>query len=156
MGVTLRSTNGGADGYKTTALTYAELNQNFLDFMTLTGTGATRTLSSINAPDFNSTSDSRLKENIHQIENTDSIYKINGYTFNFKADVTGKKKYGLIADELQVEFPELVSVGEDGYLRVSYDSVVPILLEALKQQKKDIELLKKEVSDLRQRVNNVS
>jgi hypothetical protein len=51
MGVTLRSTNAGADGYKTSALTHAELNQNFLDFMTLTGAGASRTLSTITAPE---------------------------------------------------------------------------------------------------------
>jgi|LakMenEpi03Aug12_release.lakeMendotaPanAssembly.Ray.scaffolds.fasta_scaffold13449_6 hypothetical protein len=50
MAVTLRSTNAGADGYKTSALTHAELNQNFLDFMTLSGAGASRTLTRISAP----------------------------------------------------------------------------------------------------------
>lgn len=152
MGVTLRSTNGGADGYKTSALTYAELNQNFLDFMTLTGAGATKTLSAISAPEFNSSSDARLKENIQSIKNPDLIYKVNGYTFNFKSG-DSSKRYGLIAQELLQDFPELVSVNEEGYMRVSYDSVVPILLEALKQQKADIETLKQEVSALKQHIS---
>lgn len=152
MGVTLRSVNGGADGYKTSSLTHAEMNQNFLDFMTLSGAGATKTLTSINAPDFNSTSDLRLKENLQRIDKSDLIYKINGYTFNFKSDTSAKRKYGLIAQDLLKDFPELVTESEEGYLRVSYDSMVPILLEALKKQKEDLDLLRSEVQVLKQKI----
>lgn len=143
MTVTLRNNKGSA-------LTHSEMDANFTDFMTLSGTGAGRTITALYAPDFNSTSDLRLKENIEKITSAiDKIYEVNGYTFNFKNDDTKKRKYGLVAQELVKNFPELVSMGEDGYLKVSYDSAIPILLEALKRQKSDIDNLKEELANLK-------
>lgn len=136
MGVTLRQ-------YKTTApLTHAEMDQNFLDFMTLTGTGATRTLSSINAPDFNSTSDVRLKENLEKLDNAlDKVMQMTGYRFNFIADEQKTKHYGVIAQEVAEVSPELVSETKE-HLSVSYMGLVPLLIEAIKEQQKQIEELK--------------
>lgn len=145
MAVTLR-------GNKGSALTHAEMDANFTDFMTLSGTGASRTITSINAPDFNSTSDIRLKENLQPIPNCDYLYKINSYSFNFKFDDNKRRKYGLIAQDLAQVFPEVVSTSEDGYLRVNYDALVPVVIELLKSQKNDIETLKREVDDLKRQL----
>lgn len=143
MTVTLRNN-------KNSALTHSEMDANFTDFMTLSGDGAGRTITAIYAPDFNSTSDLRLKENVEKITSAiDKLYQVNGYTFNFKDDNSKKRKYGLIAQELVKDFPELVTTGEDGYLKVSYDSVIPILLEALKRQKTDIDNLRDELTNLK-------
>lgn len=142
MAVTLRANKG-------LALTHAELDANFTDFMTLTGTGASRTLSAIFATTFNSTSDLRLKENIEPIINAEALYEVNGYTFNFKNDEDKKKNYGLIAQELLPHFPALVSIGKDGYFKVNYDAAVPILVELLKKQRAEIEDIKREIADLK-------
>lgn len=145
MAVTLRANKGAA-------LTHAELDANFTDFMTLTGAGASRTISAIFATTFNATSDLRLKENVEPIRNADALYDINGYTFNFKNDEDKQKKYGLIAQELIPHFPQLVSLGEDGYFKVNYDAAIPIIVEVLKQQKIEIEDLKKQIDDLESRL----
>lgn len=144
MAVNLRNSKGSA-------LTYTELDNNFSDFMTLGShvTNVGRAILSINAPDFVSTSDLRLKENLQPVSNSESLYKINAYTFNFKSDQSKKRKYGLIAQDLAQYFPETVTMGEDGYLRVSYDSLVPVVIELLKAQKKEIDNLKSEITDLK-------
>lgn len=136
---------------KWSELTYTELDNNFSDFMTLDShvTNVGRTILSINASDFVSTSDLRLKENLQPVSNSEFLYKINAYTFNFKSDQSKKRKYGLIAQDLAQYFPETVTMGEDGYLRVSYDFLVPVVIELLKAQKKEIDNLKSEITDLK-------
>jgi ASC-1-like (ASCH) protein len=110
--------------------------------MTLTGTGATRTLSSINAPDFNSTSDARLKENLEKLDNAvEKVMKMTGYRFNFINDAEKTKHYGVVAQEIAEVTPELVSETKD-HLSVSYMGLVPLLIEAIKEQQKQIEELK--------------
>jgi hypothetical protein len=52
-----------------------------------------------------------------------------------------QKRYGLIAQELQKVYPELVHVGSDGYLGVDYTSLVPLLLQAIQEQQKQIDYL---------------
>ncbi len=59
-------------------------------------------------------------------------------------DLTGKTgfEYGVIAQELQKEFPEMVNVEESGYLSVDYKQLIPVLIEAVKELKMEIDLLK--------------
>lgn len=90
--------------------------------------------------DLNSTSDIKFKENVKQIESALNILNnINGYSFDWKE--TGKKSYGLIANELQKVLPELVNNEERG-LSVSYLPLIAILIEAIKEQQKQIDELK--------------
>jgi hypothetical protein len=90
--------------------------------------------------DLNSTSDIKFKDNVKQIESALSILNnINGYSFDWKE--TGKKSYGLIANELQKVLPELVNHEERG-LSVSYLPLIAILIEAIKEQQKQIDKLK--------------
>ncbi len=90
-------------------------------------------------------SDIRLKENFMPIKNVlERLQKINAYSYNMINDETKKREYGVIAQELQKVFPEMVSVvdTEKGYLGVSYIQLIPIILEAIKEQNKKIEDLK--------------
>ena len=92
------------------------------------------------------TSDQRLKENIKPIDNPLSkVCKISGVTFNWN-ELSGKNKEiresGLIAQELKEVLPESVVERENGYLAVNYEKVVPLLVEAIKELKKEIEELK--------------
>ena len=92
-------------------------------------------------------SDERLKDNIKPIENSlEAIKKLNGVTYDWKAN--GKSSVGVIAQNIQEVFPELVKevqpIGEDEKrLTVNYDGLVGVLIEAVKDLSKQVEELKK-------------
>ena len=98
------------------------------------------------------TSDIRLKTNIEPINNAlERVSKLNGFTYNHN-EIAGKlgldteKRYaGVSAQELQDVLPEAVkkSPASDEYLTVQYEKVVPLLIEAIKELKSEIEELKK-------------
>jgi hypothetical protein len=100
-------------------------------------------------------SDRRFKKDIKRIENvTDKIKTLNAYTYNFKTDEFKKKNFdegqqiGLIAQELKEVFPQLVKEDKEGYLAVNYQGMVPVLLEAIKEQQNRIEQLENKVQSL--------
>ena len=91
------------------------------------------------------TSDRNLKDNIKPIENPiDKIKSIGGYEFdwNEKQDVYKGHDVGVIAQEIESIMPEVVSTRKNGYKAVKYDRIVPLLIEAIKEQQKQIEELK--------------
>ena len=51
-------------------------------------------------------------------------------------------EYGVIAQEVQKEFPEMVYKGSDGYLCVDYIQLIPVMIEAIKELKQEIDALK--------------
>jgi hypothetical protein len=92
------------------------------------------------AINFNSTSDINLKENIHTVENAlETISALRGVSFDWKE--TGKSSYGVIAQEIEEFLPELVKQGE--VKSVNYNGIIGVLIEAVKELKKEIEDLKK-------------
>jgi hypothetical protein len=94
----------------------------------------------LTAVDFNSTSDIIYKENVQSIANSlDLVNNINAVSFNWKD--TGRKSYGVIAQELQQILPELVTQGSAG-LAVSYLPLIAILLQAVKDQQTQIDELR--------------
>ena len=95
----------------------------------------------ITVVDLNTTSDIKYKENVEPIESAINIIKnVDGITFNWKE--TGSKSYGVVAQELEKVLPELVHNTERG-LSVSYLPLIAILIEAVKEQQKQIDELKK-------------
>lgn len=105
----------------------------------LTYNPSTGTLTTV---DLNTTSDVKFKENVETIQSPlDIINIINGVSFNWKD--SGNKSYGVIAQELQKVLPELVTQGDKG-LSVSYLPLIAILIEAVKEQQKQIDELKKQ------------
>jgi len=107
-------------------------NANFLGAITATG--------DITA--FASSSDITLKENIQPIENAlDKVSKIRGVTFNY-IDKPDERVPGVIAQELQEVLPEAVYKTEDDKLAVRYGNTIALLLEAIKELKKEVEELK--------------
>ena len=91
-------------------------------------------------------SDERLKDNIKPIENPlEVISQISGNTFDWnieKQNIYNGKDYGVIAQEIQKVMPELVDTRDNGYLAVKYDKIVPLLIESIKELKREIEELK--------------
>jgi hypothetical protein len=88
-------------------------------------------------------SDIRLKENIITIDNAvDKVLTMRGVYFNKKDDSTKTRKSGVIAQEMQKILPEVVIENKDGILGVAYGNIVGILIEAIKELKAEIEILK--------------
>jgi hypothetical protein len=91
-------------------------------------------------------SDQRLKTDIEDIHNPIEIVKaLNGKTFNWKNRSNERgKNYGFIAQEIEYLLPSVVKKDNDsfGKLSVNYDSIVPILTEAVKVLIKEIDDLK--------------
>jgi hypothetical protein len=84
-------------------------------------------------------SDISVKENIRLIENPlDRINKIRGVKFD-RIDTGEKDNLGFIAQEIEEEFPELVSTDDDGKKAVKYQNTVAVLVEAIKEQQIQIQ-----------------
>ena len=80
-------------------------------------------------------SDARLKSNIVSLGSTLSkLLQIDGKSYEMK----GKQKIGVLAQEIQEVFPELVSEDDNEMLAVNYQGLVPVLINALKEQDKII------------------
>jgi hypothetical protein len=56
----------------------------------------------------------------------------------------GKQKIGVLAQDIQKVFPELVSTDDRDMLAVNYQGLVPVLINALKEQQSEIDGLKKQ------------
>lgn len=67
------------------------------------------------------------------------------YEWNDKMnEITGIQGFhhGVIAQEVQKEFPEMVSRGSDGYLTVDYIQLIPVIIEAIRELKTEIDQIK--------------
>ena len=100
------------------------------------------------AGDIESTSDIRTKENIKPIENAlEIVSKIRGVTFN-KKDTPDKESVGVIAQEVEeAGLSQAVSNSRDGLKTVAYGNMVGLLIEAIKDQQKQIDELKEVISN---------
>lgn len=108
-----------------------------------------------------SMSDISIKENIRSIESPlDAIRQIRGIQYDLKREYftntpeekidelveEGKNKYGVIAQELKEILPDLVVYNEEAKLYVvNYVEMIPILVEAIKEQQIQIEELQAEI-----------
>ena len=91
--------------------------------------------------DVNISSDARLKSNIVSLGSTlPKLLLIDGKSYEMK----GKQKIGVLAQEIQEVFPELVSEDDNEMLAVNYQGLVPVLINALKEQQSEIDRLKKQ------------
>ena len=116
-------------------------------------------------------SDGRLKENLQVIPNAlEKVSKLTGYTYNTNA--LGKQllnnendndiKVGVIAQDLQEVLPQAVkfapfdrdaegnSKSGENYLTVQYEKIVPLLIQAIKEQQTQIHSLTLEIEKLKE------
>jgi hypothetical protein len=93
----------------------------------------------VTAGDFVATSDGTLKNIQGTIQNPlDKVLQLRGvhYTWNDTAKRIGmndRKQIGVVAQDIEQLFPELIAITPDGYKAVSYDRLVPLLIEAIKE-----------------------
>jgi hypothetical protein len=107
-------------------------------------------------------SDLRYKTNIHTVENAlDKVKALRGVYFNWNQkafpskDFTDKTELGFIAQEVEKVLPEVVIKDKtaEEYRSVKYDKVVALLVEAIKEQQKQIDSLTIEVNKLSKKRN---
>ena len=92
-------------------------------------------------------SDARLKSNIVSLGSTLSrLLLIDGKSYTMIKD--GKQKIGVLAQEIKEVFPELVSEDANEMLAVNYHGLVPVLINARKEQQSEIDELKDMVKQL--------
>ncbi|MEO6229522.1 MAG: tail fiber domain-containing protein [Ferruginibacter sp.] len=90
-------------------------------------------------------SDKSLKQNIVPLKNSlQKLMKLGGYTYNWIDKKRSQdEQVGVIAQEVEAQFPQLVSTDKDGIKSVAYGHMVPVLVEAIKEQQTMIDELKK-------------
>ena len=91
-------------------------------------------------------SDRKYKENIKPIESAlDKAMQLQGVTFDWKDSesiLDIKEDIGFIAQDVEKVLPELVRDNGKGNLSLRYQGITPVLLEAIKELKAEIDLLK--------------
>jgi len=99
------------------------------------------------------TSDARLKTNIRNLNyGLSAILKMRSVQYNWKEGADQDTKIGFLAQELRNVIPEVV-VGDERKenLAVNYIELIPIMVNAIKEQQQQIEELKKEISNLKRK-----
>lgn len=117
-------------------------------------------------------SDYRVKENVSSISNSslDNIMNMNVVEYSYSSDLimsiddnsdtatistrnillneeinlATEKHYGLIAQELQQLYPELVKESQEGYLTINYLEIIPLLIRSIQELNAKIELCKQD------------
>jgi len=107
-------------------------------------------------------SDARFKTNITPIANPlQKVLALRGVHFNWNTSAfpqrmfSDKRTLGFIAQEVEKVLPEIVQTENttEGYKSVQYDKVVALLVEAMKEQQKQINQLKRELKKLKRRAH---
>jgi hypothetical protein len=102
-------------------------------------------------------SDARFKTNITPVENAlQKVVQLRGVNFDWNKEAfpdrmfSDQKAIGFIAQEVEKVLPEVVQTEKtvEGYKAVQYDKVVALLVEAIKEQQKQIDNLKSQVKKL--------
>jgi len=101
-------------------------------------------------------SDIRLKDNIRPIEGAlFKVKQIRGIEFEWNDKLgdrahqpAGTTDIGVVAQDVQKVLPNIVKEREDGWLGVRYERMIPLLLEAIKEQQTQIETLEARIKNL--------
>jgi hypothetical protein len=98
-------------------------------------------------------SDERLKSNIVSLGSTLSkLILIDGKSYV----KNGKQRIGVLAQEIQKVFPELVSEDDNEMLAVNYQGLVPVLINALKEQDKIIRNQEERLTNIENLIANLN
>jgi hypothetical protein len=101
----------------------------------ISGNGDLFVRGSVEAASYNATSDYRIKDNVRNLDEEDTISNLRPVKYLNKQ--TNKNDFGLIAHELQLEYPDLVSGTKDGteYQSVNYTGLISILIKEIQDLK---------------------
>jgi hypothetical protein len=117
-------------------------DSNPINFTSSTGTRAGYILQDATGVFLVSVSDYRLKEDLNAFNGLDLVSKINVYDYKWKDQ--DKRSFGVMAHELQEVVPQAAFGEKDAEIMqgVNYSTLVPILIQAIKELKAEIDILK--------------
>jgi hypothetical protein len=95
-------------------------------------------------------SDERLKDNkVLLTQALDKVNQLNGYEFDWIPMVGIHENeghdIGVIAQEVEKLFPEIVTTRDNGYKAVKYEKLTAVLIEAIKELSNEMKELKKQI-----------
>ena len=113
----------------------------------LTGSGANANFAGniVAAQDITAFSDARLKHDVKAIDNAlDKVDNLRGVKYKMLDDETHTEKVGVIAQEVEEILPQVVHTSDDEMQTksVDYGKLCAVLIEAVKELKKEVEELK--------------
>jgi len=95
-------------------------------------------------------SDRRRKKDIQNLKDPlKNVLALRGASFIYKSDSTNRKQIGFIAQEVEKVYPEMVYKDAKGIKSVTYSNFTAVLVEAVKEQQQQIEVLKRQVQSLK-------
>jgi len=136
--------DGGDIFFKDGGTTFGSATNTSGNLIIKSGTTTALTFSGANvtvAGTLTETSSIKYKENIKPLNNFEGIYSLNAVKYDRK-DGSQKDEVGFIAEEMYKVLPELVSLKEGKPDSIKYTKITTYLLEAVKDLKKEIEILK--------------
>lgn len=93
-------------------------------------------------------SDNRLKKQISTINyGLSDLLSLRPVQYKWKKSSDKSIHFGLIAQEVSDVIPEIVKERDNGFLGISYQELIPILINAIQEQQKEIDLLKSKVNE---------
>jgi hypothetical protein len=115
---------------------------NNLRFFNSSGSVVGSIYSTTTVTSYNTSSDYRLKQDLKPINGLDLVSQIKVYDYAWKVDKS--RSCGVLAHELQEVIPQAVTGEKDAeqMQSVDYSKLVPILVQAIQEQQKQIEELK--------------
>lgn len=107
-------------------------------------------------------SDMRLKNDIRNIENPlTKVMNLKGVSFEWRKDefkdkgLPDGRHYGVIAQDIEKVLPEVVAPGPDGDKAVAYHEIIPVLIEAIKEQQTTIDDLKAQIKAMDDKIKKL-
>jgi hypothetical protein len=129
--------NTGSNGSRDGAISLGEAGGRFKDAH-FSGT--------VNAANFNTTSDATLKTNVETLSGSlDAVKSLRGVSFDWIEN--GGSEIGVIAQEVEAVLPDVVSTNDEGIKSVKYGNMVAVLIEAIKEQQAQIDELKSKLGE---------
>jgi hypothetical protein len=100
-------------------------------------------------------SGSRIKTDITPISGSlESVLAIHGVRFNWGQDaisslnLSDTPQIGFVTQEIELFYPEVVTIAPNGYRMIDYDGLIPVLFDAIQEQKEIIDLLQSRIFSL--------
>jgi hypothetical protein len=117
--------------------------------MTISNSGSVNFPGAVTAASFTPVSSIVHKTNVKTYENAlETVKKLRGVRFDWKD--SGKPSVGLIAEEVDKVIPEVVAHDEKAATGLNYDSLVGVLVEAVKEQEKTIQAQQRAIQELQE------
>lgn len=107
-------------------------------------------------------SDARYKKDVKTLNNSlDMVNQLRGVSYGFNNEEFPQENFsegrinGFIAQEIKEVLPTVVKEDEDGFMAVNYDAVIPVLVEAIKEQNLIVEEQNVELEALRAEIAEI-